>query len=80
MSAKVVKTYPVLRQKRDKSGRRWHVRYDLAYDGGGSRWVGYYRTQVGAKVAVWWNRNVASWGGSAQLVDSHAKSVEETTT
>lgn len=70
MSAEPVKTYPAFRPQRDHSDRRWHVRYDLAYDGGGSQWVGYYRTFTGAKLAVWWNRNVASWGGTAAIFDA----------
>lgn len=59
--------YPRPRKPRDHSHRPWHVRYDLAYDGGGSRWDGYYRTLWGAKIAMIWNVRVASWGGSAIL-------------
>ena len=47
--------------------RRYRVDYDLAYDGGGSEWSGYYRTRAGAKVAAWWNVHVSSWGGTAVL-------------
>ena len=42
--------------------------YDLAYDGGGSRWHKFYRTRWGAHIARWWNLHVASWGGTADLV------------
>ncbi len=62
-----VKTYAAFRVKRTHPERRWHVRYDLAYDGGGGEWVGYYRSLLGAKIAVWWNRNIASWGGTAEI-------------
>lgn len=75
----VRKSYPTHRPERDHSERRWRVRYNLAYDGGGSDWVGCYRTLLGAKFAVWWNRNVASWGGSADLVDTRAAASGETT-
>lgn len=47
--------------------RPYRVDYDLAYDGGCSIWSGYYRTQVGARVAAWWNVHVSSWGGTAAL-------------
>jgi hypothetical protein len=49
--------------------RRYEVRYDLAYDSGGSRWTGRYRTLLGARIAKSWNLNVVSWGGLAALVD-----------
>lgn len=64
--------YPRECPARDKSGRRWRVDYDLAYDGGGCRWSGYYRTRVGARVAAFWNFYVASWGGSAVLHEQEA--------
>lgn len=61
--------YPRSRSKyrRDKSGRRWRVDYDLTYDGGGGSWSGYYRTKTGAKVSAWLNVYIKSWGGSAVL-------------
>lgn len=64
--------YPKERKVKDKSHRRYRVDYDLAYDGGGSRWMGYYRTSTGARIAAFWNYHFASWGGSAELVDQHA--------
>jgi hypothetical protein len=64
----VVARYPKERARRDKSHRPWRADYDLAYDGGGSEWSGYYRTRVGAEVAIWLNLYVLSWGGSAELV------------
>jgi hypothetical protein len=67
---KLVKRYPVDRPGRDHSGRRWHVHYNLAYDGGGSDFTSYYRTLWGAKIAVWWNRHVFSWGGTAEIFDA----------
>lgn len=59
--------YPRPRRHKDKSGRPWRVDYDLAYDGGGQSWSGFYRTIVGARIAAFWNVQVASWGGSAVL-------------
>lgn len=72
MSDEPIKTYPVARAKADHSGRRWHVDYFLAYDGGGGEWTGYYRTLRGAKWAVWWNMYVRSWGGTAKIFDRAA--------
>lgn len=48
---------------------RYRVRYHLIYDGGGGEWDGYYRTRLGARVAIFWNRHVASYGGSAILYE-----------
>jgi hypothetical protein len=62
--------YPRTRRRRDLTGRRWYVFYDLAYDGGGSKWVGYYKTKRGAKLAAWWNVNMSSWGGTAVLKEN----------
>lgn len=67
-----IETYPKQRRKRDKSRRRFRVRYDLAYDGGGCLWDGYYRSRVGAAIAIFWNMHVASYGGSADLFDRGA--------
>lgn len=69
---RVVRRYGATRPTRDLSHRRYRVRYDLAYDGGGAAWIGYYRTLRGARVAVWWNRNVASWGGIAEILDTQS--------
>lgn len=55
---------------KEHTHRRWHVQYDLAYDGGGSKWTGYYRTKIVAYIAIYWNYYFASWGGSAVLVDT----------
>jgi hypothetical protein len=70
--------YPKEKQYRDKSGRRWRVDYDLAYDGGGTSWKGYYRTRWGARVAAWWNYHFASWGGSAVLVEQQQPVPDDT--
>ena len=59
-------------RRRRVEARRFRVHYDLAYDGGGSEWDGYYRTRAGAVLAIWWNRHVSSWGGSAELYDRDA--------
>lgn len=57
--------------KRSVVNRRWYVFYDLAYDGWGSgKWVGYYRTKTGARVALLWNKYVSSWGGTAVLKEN----------
>lgn len=66
----VVAEYPKPKKRAVPTWRRWHVRYDLAYDGGGSRWTGYYRTRIGARIAIAWNLYVASWGGRALLIDN----------
>lgn len=52
---------------RQKRRAKFVVEYDLAYDGGGSRWNGYYRTYTGARAAALWNLHVSSWGGSAEV-------------
>lgn len=57
--------------KKPKSDRRWRVVYNLAYDGGGGYWNGYYRTKLGAQVARWWNTHIASWGGNTLLIDQN---------
>jgi len=62
--------YPKHRIKKDKSNRKWRIEYDLAYDGGGEEWVGYYRTRLGAKISAFWNVHVSSWGGSAILINN----------
>lgn len=59
--------YPRPRKERDKSGRLWRVEYALAYDDGGAKWIGYYRTKFGARHAAFWHVNVRSWGGTAVL-------------
>lgn len=64
------KLYPKERPEKGMSRRRWRVDYDLAYDGGGSRWSDYYRTRFGAKVSAWLNVRLRSWGGSAILFDT----------
>jgi hypothetical protein len=55
------------KKQKTESNRKWAVDYDLAYDGGGSAWTGNYRTKTGAKIALFYNRFIASWGGSAKL-------------
>ena len=62
--------YPRPSRMRDKSGRHWHVDYDLIYDGGRTAWVGHYRTYAGARIAAFWNVRFASWGGNAILFDN----------
>ena len=71
--------YPPPRRERRKARRQakqearpWAVRYDLAYDGGGSKWDGYYRTRFGAQLAAFWNVRIASWGGTAVLRENKA--------
>lgn len=59
--------YPKYKPVVDHSDRPWGVKFDLAYDGGGSRWTGYYRTRLGARISAWWHYHIASWGGSAVL-------------
>lgn len=44
--------------------------YDLAYDGGYSIWIGYYRTYWGARLAILYNVHLASWGGKAIIKDT----------
>ena len=64
----VVATYPRERPYNEHTERPWRVDYDLAYDGGGSRWSKHYRTRLGARVSIWRNLYIASWGGSAVLI------------
>ena len=69
--AKPVREWPAHSQtvSLEPSSRRWAVVYDLAYDGGGSDFVEFYRTKTGALVARWLHMNLRSWGGSAKLYD-----------
>ena len=43
------------------------VEYNLAYEGGGGRWNGYYKTYWGARLAAFKEVHISSWGGSAEL-------------
>lgn len=53
---------------RSRLTRSWGVKFDLAYDGGGrGTWTQYYRTKLGARISMFWHKEVASWGGSAVL-------------
>ena len=58
-------------QRPDKPtpNRRWRVDYDLAYDGGGTEWSGYYHTRPLALIAAWYHSYIGSWGGTAILFD-----------
>lgn len=51
-------------------GRPWGVRFDLAYDGGGDAWTQFYRTKLGARISILWNKHIASWGGTAVLFEN----------
>jgi hypothetical protein len=55
--------------KKNEYTCRWRVDFDLAYDGGGSAWAQYYRTKLGARLSMFWNRFIASWGGKAELTE-----------
>lgn len=68
MSEEIIARYPKPYQERDMSDRPYRVDYELAYDGGGSRWSGHYRTLWGARFSIWWNMHISSYGGSAALV------------
>lgn len=46
---------------------KWGVNFFLAYDGGGSEWTQFYRTKFGARFSMFWNKNIASWGGTTNL-------------
>lgn len=61
--------YPRPNRKKRRSDRRWRVDYDVAYDGGGIYWQGYYSNKVFALIATWWNIKISSWGGTATLYD-----------
>ena len=58
-----------IKKRYPKTHRRYKVIYNLAYDGGGCEWDGYYRTLLGANIAIFWNLNLASWGGLYKLYD-----------
>lgn len=47
--------------------RPWRMEYALAYDGGGSAFTVYYRTQFGARWSAFWHVHFRSWGGTARL-------------
>lgn len=53
---------------------RWTVRYDLAYDGGGEAFTRNYYTKWLAKLGIFFNRHVLSWGGTATLIDNKKES------
>lgn len=53
--------------EKKKARARFVVEYDLAYDGGGNRWDGWYKTYWGARTAAFWNLHVSSYGGSAEI-------------
>jgi hypothetical protein len=58
----------VRRRELRNQRRPWRVRFDLAYEGGGSEWDGFYRTLFGARVSILWQRSaLKSYGGSAVL-------------
>lgn len=61
--------YPKKPRKRglDDSSRPWRVEYELAYDGGGGRWTGYYNSEDSARFFAWVEVKIKSWGGSAVL-------------
>lgn len=50
--------------------RPWLCLFELAYDGGGEAWIGYYRTKFGARMSMLWHYYVASWGGSAKVIQN----------
>lgn len=56
-----------LKSEKTYSNRRWAVDYCLIYDGGSSKWTGYYHTRFLAKFAAFWNHNLFSYGGVAML-------------
>lgn len=64
--------WPRRARPQHNSARRWRVDYDLAYDGGGTRFTLYYRTRFGARWAAFWHEHVRSWGGTVKLYDQHA--------
>lgn len=45
----------------------YRMEYDLAYDGGGSTFSEYYKTELGARVSAFFHLHFRSWGGSAEL-------------
>ena len=49
--------------------RRWVVDYELCYDGGGSEFRSAYRTYLGARIGIFYNKYIGSWGGTAKLQD-----------
>lgn len=60
------------RRQERRERRRWAVEYDLIYDGGSAMFRGHYRTRIGARIAALWNARIASWGGTAVLIDTEA--------
>jgi hypothetical protein len=54
---------------------RWRVDYNLVYDGGGTRWSGYYRFKAQALIAAWWNIHISAWTGTAFLYDQWERRV-----
>lgn len=66
--------YPKPRPPKPPSTKPWAVDYELAYDGGGGEWTGYYRWRWSAKAAAWLNHNILSYGGGAALRRNEAAS------
>ena len=56
-----------IRLFRKKQRANFCVEYDLVYDGGGAKSIGYYRTYWGARFGAFLNLHFRSWGGSAEL-------------
>lgn len=71
----IIDSFPRRRKRRVPTHRRFHVRYDLAYDGGGDTWTGYYHTPLIARLAIFYNMRIASYGGKAVLVDTRPRGV-----
>lgn len=70
------KLYPRDPRKREPNyTRRWRVDYEnMVYEGGfGASWSGFHRTYVGARIAAWWNQNIASYGGTVTLTDQRER-------
>lgn len=66
-----VATYPKEKPTKinRKSNRRYRVAYELCYDAGWAKWNGYYRTPFGARISIFYNTHVNSWGGTAKLYE-----------
>ena len=53
--------------------RRYRVDYDLVYDNGSQEFTRYYATKLGARIQVWLNMHLYSWGGEAVLIDTERR-------
>lgn len=61
-----LEAYPYDPKPADHSRKRYRVHYDLGFERGG-QWDAYYRTLVGAHLAILWNHAWTNYRGKALI-------------